>query len=90
MYRNVFGLLREFGDAEIASLITPRTLVIEQSREPEVAGPPEKPANRRPSAAPGALVQPADTSVKKEVERARSLIQGTAGPMGIIDFVYRK
>ncbi|MCH9654447.1 MAG: hypothetical protein K0U86_14580 [Planctomycetes bacterium] len=88
MYRNVFGLLREFGDAEIASLITPRTLVIEQSRAPEVAGPPEKPANRRPSAAPGALVQPADTSVKKEVERARSLIQGTAGPMGIIDFVY--
>ena len=26
IYRNVFGLLREFGDAEIASLIAPRGL----------------------------------------------------------------
>src|SRR5690606_38241575 len=29
IYRNVFGLLREFGDAEIASLIAPRKLIIE-------------------------------------------------------------
>ena len=42
MYRNVFGLLREFGDAEIASLIAPRTLVIEYSQAPEVAGPPHQ------------------------------------------------
>jgi hypothetical protein len=31
IYRNVFGLLSEFGDAEIASLIAPRSLVIEHS-----------------------------------------------------------
>ena len=32
IYRNVWGLLHEFGDAEIASLIAPRPLVIETSR----------------------------------------------------------
>lgn len=31
LYRNIFGLLSEFGDAELASLITPRPLVIEHS-----------------------------------------------------------
>ena len=31
IYRNVFGLLEEFGDAEIASLIAPRSLVVEYS-----------------------------------------------------------
>ena len=31
IYRNVWNLLREFGDAEIASLIAPRTLVVEHS-----------------------------------------------------------
>ena len=35
IYRNVFGLLTEFGDAEIASLIAPRPLVIEYSKVPE-------------------------------------------------------
>jgi dienelactone hydrolase len=36
LYRNVWGLLSEFGDAEIASLIAPRALVIEQSSVPEM------------------------------------------------------
>jgi dienelactone hydrolase len=31
IYRNVWGLLSEFGDAEIATLITPRPLIIEYS-----------------------------------------------------------
>jgi hypothetical protein len=39
IYRNLFGLLREFGDAEIASLIAPRPLVIEYSPCPRVDGP---------------------------------------------------
>ncbi|MDW8354738.1 MAG: dienelactone hydrolase family protein [Bryobacterales bacterium] len=38
IYRNVFGLLKEFGDAEIATLIAPRGLVIEHARAPEVRG----------------------------------------------------
>ena len=36
IYRNVWGLLTEFGDAEIASLIAPRPLVIENSLAPEL------------------------------------------------------
>ena len=38
IYRNVWGLLSEFGDAEIASLIAPRTLVIEYSQVPGING----------------------------------------------------
>lgn len=35
IYRNIDGLLTEFGDAEIASLIAPRALIVEHSRVPE-------------------------------------------------------
>jgi dienelactone hydrolase len=38
IYRNVWGLLREFGDAEIAGLILPRTLIVEHSPVPEITG----------------------------------------------------
>lgn len=38
IYRNVWSLLREFGDAEIASLVLPRTLVVEYSAAPAVTG----------------------------------------------------
>lgn len=38
IYRNVWGLLGEFGDAEIAGLVLPRGLVIEHSPLPAVAG----------------------------------------------------
>ena len=38
IYRNVWGILREFGDAELAGLILPRALVIEHSTTPDIAG----------------------------------------------------
>ncbi|MHC4177097.1 MAG: dienelactone hydrolase family protein [Planctomycetota bacterium] len=38
IYRNVWSLLRRFGDAEIASLIVPRSLVVEHSPAPTVTG----------------------------------------------------
>ncbi len=38
IYRNVWGRLREFGDAEIAGLILPRTLVVEHSPAPVISG----------------------------------------------------
>lgn len=37
IYRNVWGLLREFGDAELATLIAPRGLIVEYSNVPDVA-----------------------------------------------------
>jgi dienelactone hydrolase len=38
IYRNVWGLLEEFGDAELATLIAPRDLLVEYSAEPLVTG----------------------------------------------------
>lgn len=38
VYRNVWGLLEEFGDAELATLIAPRELVVEYSACPQVKG----------------------------------------------------
>ncbi|MEX1241406.1 MAG: dienelactone hydrolase family protein [Cyclobacteriaceae bacterium] len=35
IYRNVWNLLSEFGDAEVASLIAPRALIVEHSSVPE-------------------------------------------------------
>ena len=74
IYRNVWGLLHEFGDAEIASLIAPRPLIVEASRGPEVAGPPP-PRSGRGGAAPGQLVSPPLDSVKAEFDRARDFYQ---------------
>ena len=74
IYRNVFGLLREFGDAEIASLIAPRALIVEYSVVPKVDGPPP-PREGRTGAAPGKLQTPDYTSVEAEFERARALLK---------------
>jgi len=74
IYRNVFGLLSEFGDAELASMIAPRKLVIEQSEPPQVNGPPP-PRQGRGGAAPGRIATPDLTSVEAEVNRANALTQ---------------
>ncbi|MCH8294270.1 hypothetical protein IH992_24575 [Candidatus Poribacteria bacterium] len=73
IYRNVWGLLREFGDAEIASLVAPRALVIEASMHPEIAGPPSASEGRSGGAAPGELTTPPFESVEAEFERAKQL-----------------
>ncbi len=70
IYRNVWGLLREFGDAEIASLIAPRGLVIEAAAAPEVSGPPA-PRDGRGGAAPGKITTPQLDDVRREFDRAR-------------------
>jgi len=79
IYRCVFGLLREFGDAEIASLIAPRPLLIEHSSGPSVDGPPSAEKGRRLGAAPGALKPPTFDSVDQEIERARNLCTSPDG-----------
>ena len=71
IYRDLWGLAREFGDAELASLIAPRNLVVEACRGPEVAGPPPATDGRQPFACPnGTLTTPSPEAVKKEVDRA--------------------
>src|SRR5262249_62052701 len=59
IYRNVFALLDEFGDAELASLIAPRALIVEACRVPAVEGPPKPRDGRSASAAPGQVTTPA-------------------------------
>lgn len=73
IYRNVWGLLDEFGDAEIASLIAPRALVIESGPHPEVEGPPTASEGRNSGAAPGVVTTPPLEAVKAEFERAQQL-----------------
>jgi dienelactone hydrolase len=75
VYRDVWGLLSEFGDADLASLVAPRGLVVEASRAPQVNGPPP-PSKERNGATPnGALVTAAVADVRAEVERARPFFQ---------------
>src|SRR5262249_41589795 len=68
--RSVFGLLEQFGDAEVAGLIAPRLLVVEASRAPEVVIPPGT------GGAPGRLTTLGVQSVTAEVEKARRLVTG--------------
>lgn len=75
IYRNVWGLLHEFGDAEIASLIAPRGLVVEHSKAPEVKGPPAVGKGRRGGAAVGALGNPEWQTILGEWKRIDSLLQ---------------
>lgn len=75
IYRNVWSRLREFGDAELAGLILPRSLVIEHSPVPTVSG------------HKGELRTPEFASVQQEVGRIETgpnfdrplLVHGEAG-----------
>ena len=62
IYRNVWGLLEEFGDAELASLIAPRGLVIEFASPPEV------------KSSKGDIVALEFDSVRREFERIGTLV----------------
>jgi dienelactone hydrolase len=76
VYRDIWGLLREFGDAEIASLIAPRALIIEAARSPQIAGPPE-PTPERDGATPnGKISTPPLEAVEREVAKARVFFKG--------------
>ena len=73
IYRNVFGLLAEFGDAELTTLIAPRRLVIEHTLAPSIDGPPAPRRGRSAAAAPGVVSTPTLESVRAEFARAESL-----------------
>ncbi|WP_158856449.1 alpha/beta hydrolase family protein [Lunatibacter salilacus] len=69
IYRNVFGLLKNFGDAELAVMAWPRKLVMEHGFFPERPGTPT-PSQGRSGAAPGSIEKPDLSSVRGEWERA--------------------
>jgi dienelactone hydrolase len=75
LYRDVKGLLTEFGDAEIASLIAPRALVVEPADGPRKAAPVESksgPLAGR-SASAGTIEPAKPAAVELEFARARRL-----------------
>jgi dienelactone hydrolase len=79
--RNVFGLLERFGDAEIASMIAPRPLIVEAARGPEFTFAPGQ------GGAPGRLQTPSLETVRAEVDRAAKLVEGlgaTAEPALVV------
>lgn len=67
--RNFFGLLERHGDAEVAALVTPRSLVIEAARGPSVAQPSD-------GAAPSRMGTIPVLDVRAEVAKARQLASG--------------
>ncbi len=75
IYRNVWGLLAEFGDAEIAGMIAPRSLIIEACATPEVAGPPPPAQGRRATAAPGKIITAKLNDVQSEYDRAQKYFE---------------
>ena len=74
--RNVFGLLEQFGDAELATLIAPRPLIIDAARGPEATVPGGR-------GAPARVVTPVLDSVRAEVARAQKLTDGLKPNPGI-------
>ena len=84
--RTVFRLLVEFGDAEVASLVAPRPLIIEQSAyphfvyrpdekgEPEILG--QYPGSQGKRGKPGKLIVPSDGELQAEFARLKKHLAG--------------
>lgn len=73
--RNVWKLLTEFGDAQIAGMIAPRSLVIEACAVPETEGPLPVKQGRRGGAAPGQIKTADLASVQSEFKKAESIFE---------------
>lgn len=79
IYRNVWAMLREFGDGELFMLITPRAITVMMEHQvPAIEGPP-KPHDGRSGAAPGHLKTPKPEQVQREWDRGSELC-GTIRP----------
>jgi len=76
VYRNIWGLLTEFGDAELAAMVAPRVLIVESARGPEISGPPPESRENGNGAAPGAIQSPSADQVRTEFERAARVRNG--------------
>jgi dienelactone hydrolase len=74
IYRNVQGLLKEFGDAELSVMIAPRAMLVEHSETPKIDGPPAAGKGRRGGAAPGKISTPKTHEVETEFLRGTELL----------------
>ena len=84
IYRNVWSLLRAFGDAELLSMVAPRMVIVEASRHPDVKGPPPERDGRR-GAAPGVIETPSIEKVRAEFERAHQLSGQLAANLHLVE-----
>ncbi len=77
IYRNLFGLLKEFGDAELLMLAgapkDSRRVNVEYAREPAISGPPAPQKGRSGGAAPGMLNFTDPKATSMEYERFRKM-----------------
>lgn len=78
--RNVFGLLEQFGDAELATMVAPRRLTIGDEPGPTVE------LSGAGGGAPAKLAGPTPDEVAAEIARTRSLV----GPLGDQWLVHRR
>lgn len=76
IYRHVWSLTREFGDAELGAMVAPRSLIVEYSPHPRVDGPPPPVAGHRNSAAVGRITTPDWDSANGEFQRINQLVPG--------------
>jgi len=72
LYRNVFGLLRDFGDAELLAMAGTATIIVDRKPGPEWNGPSTADPKRR-GAAPMKLAPYSTTEVESEFRRAQAL-----------------
>lgn len=79
IYRNIWAYLHEFGDAEVASLVAPRRLIVEYSLVPQEKSPPLS-KDRRETRAPGKLTTPPQALVASEFERAQRFFPSSLPP----------
>jgi putative membrane-bound dehydrogenase-like protein len=74
IYRNIFGLLREFGGAELISLVAPRPYILNGNRDaPTVPGPPHL-RDGRSGAAPGRVLEFSQLETMAMIKRYGELL----------------
>lgn len=67
--RNVFGLLEEFGDAELATMVLPRNLLIDSAAGPQLTLPSD-------GGAPATLDGPGEDAIVDELNRLTRMMKG--------------
>ncbi|MFO1003606.1 MAG: hypothetical protein U0936_25005 [Planctomycetaceae bacterium] len=87
IYRNVWGLLTEFGDAELAGMIAPRRLIIESCTSVNMSASSEKQEGRKAVAAPGTITTSSLNSVRTELDRANAFYLLYGKPEELISVV---
>jgi dienelactone hydrolase len=76
IYRDVWGLLRDYGDAGIAAMVAPRKLIVDTTPAPEVKGPPPETRDRRGAAPVGSIVSPSAEAVRAEAGTRATVVNG--------------